>query len=736
MFDERQNMSMNNGLMPSPRHSANDVPRRHRRLGEANLYDRVSRLDPAVRKQSMLATLAALSNSDGRKDKRRSRRSTSLREAVQEKVASSKSRSRTDNEANIHDANQNARRKVSTGGLTTIFRFRKQLRTKAQNIRRRKLHTLFRALAKVTIILHRMCEMHYQIVSRDTKKNLTFSQLDVTPADDLMFDVTQYKANKELRISKEAKQILSKPPKDRTEQEIYLVTIALRNLKSIAEYPVRMQRRVASVGWFESYESKRALVREGHVPLAFYFLLSGSVVVTIMDREKSQSQTVAILKRGDSFGELAILNRSRRTSSVTSREFIELLCISAEDFTSIFMSGGIKTLNDPDHSSFVGGINFLRGWPLELLEENPKMCIFNYFKSGTVLVRDSKQSDWIYIVKSGSCSVLKKLKQVKPNIKQQLQRRARDLPQDESVGPDNDTSHTALLEEKAAELVDKRRNEQKRSILSKYVMPLISTNLEADESGLGNSRAPSAVTIDRIGEGQILQTPSENLMLQHESKRYLSGIRRRLSALDYLDFGDDDIIDEEEEENDEPVTQTTFAAGPFLSRTLKRLEIDELAEKKKWDKMSTLTGLSSEDEYLVQGNQRTITYDLNYGYQQNEAESDSKPTFVRVQTLVKGAVFGLAEMLFENQPSLSLVSNGAECIVISKKFFMEHANEDLMTRLRMEERPYITDEEMQNNLEKQLNWDVYRKMTMRRAALAVKQRKANRRDFKKLGISI
>lgn len=42
------------------------------------------------------------------------------------------------------------------------------------------------------------------------------------------------------------------------------------------------------------------------------------------------------------------------------------------------------------------------------------------------------------------------------------------------------------------------------------------------------------------------------------------------------------------------------------------------------------------------------------------------------------------DFLFEDQPDLCVVSNGAECLKISKKFFLHHASKDLLERLRKE----------------------------------------------------
>lgn len=45
---------------------------------------------------------------------------------------------------------------------------------------------------------------------------------------------------------------------------------------------------------------------------------------------------------------------------------------------------------------------------------------------------------------------------------------------------------------------------------------------------------------------------------------------------------------------------------------------------------------------------------------------------------------GLSQLIHEDQPTFSLVSNGAECILINKRFYMDNVTKDLMNTLRME----------------------------------------------------
>ena len=64
--------------------------------------------------------------------------------------------------------------------------------------------------------------------------------------------------------------------------------------------------------------------------------------------------------------------------------------------------------------------------------------------------------------------------------------------------------------------------------------------------------------------------------------------------------------------------------------------------------------------------------------------------------------------MFDDQPSMSLVSNGAECILLSKKFFMDNCPQKRIDKLRIEVSPYPQEEQLQENLLTRLNWDSYK----------------------------
>lgn len=45
---------------------------------------------------------------------------------------------------------------------------------------------------------------------------------------------------------------------------------------------------------------------------------------------------------------------------------------------------------------------------------------------------------------------------------------------------------------------------------------------------------------------------------------------------------------------------------------------------------------------------------------------------------------GIQHTLLENQPSLILVSGGAECIMLNKKFYKEHIDPNMMQKLKQQ----------------------------------------------------
>ncbi|XP_070579571.1 cyclic nucleotide-binding domain-containing protein 2-like isoform X2 [Ptychodera flava] len=511
----------------------------------------------------------------------------------------------------------------------------------------------FRRAANIVYVCAVLSKRGNRRTQRETRDPLRNLQTTEDNFGGLAFDPSYFKANRQQRLSEDCKRMLTTKSTLRTDYDIKYIQIALRNIQSFAEYPVRMQQKLCKVGWLEMYEPNRCIIRQGHIAHAFYIILSGTVMVTVNDGE--HSRVVCFLKRGDSFGELAILHKEKRASTVISRDSVELLAISTSDFEDIFMGqGGVKNVNDPDHQEFLESLYFLNNWPIEVLHKYPKECVFNFFGRGDVLVKDSNYSDWIYIVKSGSCCVLKKLKKVKPRLKKRL-----------SFGEKDGVLNIL-------ETINSHRQHAKLMPLSDRATNVDNSSL--DSLGNATDTSPSETT----------GRDSSNSIHTNSSNVGTTARKRRLT----------------------PATK-----GVYLSTTTMQ---EKKERKKSGGRMSVVT--KKEEEVIPEGfvqQKRTLATDLDNAKRPEErTEADKHPVFVVLHTLEKGGIFGLAPLVFFDQPSLSLVSNGAECIMIRKKFYMEHTTEDIRRRLRRQVQPYPSDEELQNSLQDYMNWAEYKDQTL------------------------
>ena len=86
----------------------------------------------------------------------------------------------------------------------------------------------------------------------------------------------------------------------------------------------------------------------------------------------------------------------------------------------------------------------------------------------------------------------------------------------------------------------------------------------------------------------------------------------------------------------------------------------------------------------------------------------TNPYFIEIAILEKGETFGLQNMFCAKQPSLSLTSNGAEILLISRKFYLKHCSYELRERMIRTTPSYPSDETLQHRLRDVINWKRYK----------------------------
>lgn len=269
-------------------------------------------------------------------------------------------------------------------------------------------------------------------------------------AEMMNFDVDFFKPTQRLnsRLDEEIKQILSIDNKSRSKADIEHLIYTFKkmpHMKCINDLLPESQRKFFRLAWLEEYKPRRIIVSQDRRPECFYIIVHGSLVSTYRPKSERKSHTVCFLDKGMTFGDLALLSDSMHTSSVTTREEVQLLAVNKQDFFDIFVNASKDSSNSNslmaftasmklisqeeiqqdseinsakanknsalmENVEFLKEISFLNSWPLGVFMEKPKLLKQCRFPKGKIISFDTSVSKYIYVIKSGSLSVWIKVK--------------------------------------------------------------------------------------------------------------------------------------------------------------------------------------------------------------------------------------------------------------------------------------------------------------------------------------
>ncbi|XP_067661264.1 cyclic nucleotide-binding domain-containing protein 2-like [Haliotis asinina] len=470
----------------------------------------------------------------------------------------------------------------------------------------------------------------------------------------LSFDPTEFKMKREHHISTEAKEILCMNPADRTEEQLHIAQLSLdQAVDAFNEFPIKMQKSLVKAGWYEQFEAGRVIIRQGHTADNFYMILSGTAVVTILatkDSGEVYTFTANILEKGYCFGELALINQAKRSATVTCRDDVELLALGREDYLDLFTKA--ERGKDPEHIRFLKTLHILRDWPVDKIPHgNPEVCIFIYVRRDTVLCKESNSGEWVYVIMTGTCRVLKNLHDTKPTLTR--------------VGNQSLTSPRTKT--------PTPRNTPTPRVKSPAVMP-----------------DPTPTTEDQPAPRQR---------------------RRGVVTLKAAHFERSRATDDQDVEGEPVVIQQKSEHQRKLDREYRR-QHGRLTKKQHrkileavFDERTILPPIGSETPRTSSRTSSRRQFDI-----QNKPQ-----VFIEIAKLGPGDIFGLEQVIMagiKETTNCSLVSDGAECILINRKFFRKHLSEDLAKRMRTEIQPFPSEDTLQRKLQTQTNWDAFRQMTV------------------------
>ncbi|KAL8594574.1 hypothetical protein ACOMHN_002129 [Nucella lapillus] len=182
----------------------------------------------------------------------------------------------------------------------------------------------------------------------------------------------------------------------------------LQCFPSFCTYPLAVQNKIARCGMFMPVDKRRIIVRQGHEAQNWYFVLSGQAIETetICNEDGTQTQnTVKFITQGMTFAEDPILQGTPQPYTVTARKNMQLIRMKKKHYIEVCHRISQHADDIPEHIQYLKRQPFMASFPYEVLLKHPFMCCQYYCRPNTVLVADSASSDWIYLIRSGSCVV-------------------------------------------------------------------------------------------------------------------------------------------------------------------------------------------------------------------------------------------------------------------------------------------------------------------------------------------
>ena len=329
-------------------------------------------------------------------------------------------------------------------------------------------------------------------------------------------------------LSTRVKMILMKVAWSRTEEELEIVRRFVMKLACFSRYSLYVRHELAHVLFYDVFERGRVVLRQGDVGYSFYFIVSGSVLVEIQDKDPVsgivRNNIVGELGAGATFGDLALLNDDKRRATIVCKEDCEFLKVEKTDFNRILMESCKDTWTRSN--AILSQHPLFQDWTDESLKLAVEGSQFVEFSSNSVVINNfSEQLDSVFIVTKGKCKVVQKVSLLvsKSVLKKG---RKRELPQLILPPITTDRSAPKHTELEKPNFNSSHKGQSKKQHVKKWWV--IRTLYPGDYFGLGEG--PSGTSVICVDMAECLLINSTILAKQSQG-RYLEEIRNEAKKL-------------------------------------------------------------------------------------------------------------------------------------------------------------------------------------------------------------
>ena len=182
-------------------------------------------------------------------------------------------------------------------------------------------------------------------------------------------------------------------------------------LACFSRYSLYVRHELTHVLFYDVFERDRVVFRQGDVGYSFYFIVSGSVLVEIQDKDPVsgvvRNNIVGELGAGATFGDLALLNDDKRRATIVCKEDCEFLKVDKMDFNRMMESCKDTWTRS---NAILSQHPLFQDWSKDSLKLAVEGSQFVEYNSNSVVIKNlSEQLDNVFIVTKGKCKVVQKV---------------------------------------------------------------------------------------------------------------------------------------------------------------------------------------------------------------------------------------------------------------------------------------------------------------------------------------
>ena len=211
---------------------------------------------------------------------------------------------------------------------------------------------------------------------------------------------------------REIKTILSKTSINRTKADVACLKRILSDVPFIQGFhlPDTDLSEVCRHLKFMQFERETTIFKQDEIDSRFFFVLQGTILIKVKSNlgHFSEEQVVAVLERGESFGQYSLLTDAPRMGTAVTFTHTKVIYMDFDAFDSTILTQQKRLMEQ--RIQVLRSIEAFSACTDEQIKKVAEVCMTRTFKQDEVVVQQGDQSDAVYIIKTGRVRVVQQVK--------------------------------------------------------------------------------------------------------------------------------------------------------------------------------------------------------------------------------------------------------------------------------------------------------------------------------------